>query len=151
MFHDHLYIWDSYVLSSSQRSLVMPWKLVLHWRLLWSIFAEFTLHLAPQNSCLGICVSSSHPPSGELSAIKFSSCKFEWVLSLKRFAYLKIIDFVNKKKICLLQKLIRILCVSNRWNFILNHCLGARCTPHGNLVVSNYSQKYLMHSSWKQS
>jgi len=45
-------------------------------------------------------------------------------------------DFVNKKKVCLLQELIKILCGSNRWNLVLNHCQGARCTPHRNLVVS---------------
>lgn len=45
-------------------------------------------------------------------------------------------DFLNKKKICLLQELTKILCGSNRWNLVLNHYLGARCTPHGKLVVS---------------
>lgn len=137
MFHDHLYAGVSYVLSSKDPSW-SPGKFLctLHWELLRSTFAELPLHLAPQNSCLGVCVSSSHPPSEELSTSKFSSCKFEWVLSLKRPAYLKSMDFLNKGKICLLQELIKILCGSNWWNLGSSHCLGVRCAPRGNLVVS---------------
>lgn len=45
-------------------------------------------------------------------------------------------DFLSKGKICLLQELIKILCGSNWWNLGLNHCLGVRCAPRGNLVVS---------------
>lgn len=142
MFHDHLYTEVSCVLSSSQTSPVVTWWIALHWEPLW---AACRASISP---CVATQLLVYHPASlhNKLSTNKFPSGTFEGVLSLTEFADLKTMDFLNEKKICFLRKRLKIVCGWNKWNTVLDYCLGVRCTPCRNLVASN---KIILRSTLK--
>lgn len=134
MFHDHLYTEVSCVLSSSQTSPVVTWWIALHWEHLW---AACRASISP---CVATQLLVYHPASlhNKLSTNKFPSGMFEGVLSfINRICRPKSNGLFKREKDLLPARTSQDSMWLNKWNTVLDYCLGVRCTPCRNLVASN--------------